>query len=490
MADEHRFDLNFACSELADDFFRVTRMTGREHISEPFAFEITVTPIEDVPLIGEDFEAMLASTSTLSFGPEREHPIHGVVRRVQMHPIGLREAEYVLTFVPRFSDLRLTRGSWIYQEKTVQEIITDAFKLGGDQALVEGDDFSFSLDGSYLPREYTVQYEESVFNFISRQAEHWGIHYHFDHLPGVDQIVFGDMNSHFPQLEGFETIGFEPTVGTTVTEAVRSIGLAHQLIEKQVSLREYNYRIPSVELVTPMMAVDGLGIGDVHLFGDHFTTPDEGGVLARIRSEERFCRKLRMNASSTVRGLRAGHRFMLSGAMPEAYGLGREYLVVSVQHSYHTGDETSADSLQYSNELLLQPLEAPFRPARLARQPKIYGMMHAKIDAEAEDESNVPCDDWGRYKVVMPFDVAGTTGGKSSCWIRVMTPSGGSGYGYSQGLHNEIEVGIIHIEGDPDRPVIGGALSNFEQPASVRAENANQTVMGSRQGIVLSFTDS
>lgn len=493
MADEQDFELSFVCSELEDDAFRVTAMVGRERISSPFEFQVTVGLTADVPLVFEDFDAILEGTATLAFGPEREHPIHGVVRKVTMHPLTRGDAWdplYTFTFVPRLNDLRFTRGSWIYQDKTIEEIITAAFELGGDRALVVDDDFEFMLDGSYLAREYTVQYEESVLGFLSRQAEHWGIHYHFDHLAGTDRIIFADGNNHFPQLEEFEEIPFEGRDTGVASETIRAIETVQQMVESQISLREYNYRIPSVELVAPLRPVDALGVGDVHVTGDHFTTPDEGAVLARIRSQELFGRKRRMRAQTTVRGLRAGHRFAITGATPEAFGLAREYVVVGVEHRFEVDGSVGTGRLPYVNYLTLQPIEASFRPARVVAAPKIYGVMHAKIDAEAPDDFNVPVDEWGRYKVVMPFDVAGETGGKSSCWIRLSTPAGGGGWGFAQGLHDKIEVIIVHIDGDPDRPVIVGSVGNFEQPATVRQENANALVTSSRHGITMTFTDS
>lgn len=479
----------FVCSALEEDQLLVGSMRGREEISRPFEFRLVLRTKDDLPLVFEDFDAIMAGTATMSFGPDADHPIHGVVRAIRLLPIGDGPPVYEMRFVPRFVDTQLTRGSWIYQELTPQQIITAAFAHGGDAALREGDDFEFSLQGSYLPREYVVQYEESLFNFISRQAEHWGYHYYFDHLGDTDRLVFGDLNSSFPTLEGFEEIGYDPITGTTLRETVRSIGVRQRVVEHRISLREYNYRIPSVELVTALSDVDSGGIGDVHESGDHFWTPDEGTMLAMIRGQELFARKRRMNARTTVRGLRAGHRFALAGAEPEMHGLAREYLVVAVDHRYDGSD--GDQGIPYWNELELLPLEIVYRPSRITPKPRIYGAMHAKIDSEADDdEVNVPVDEWGRYKVVMPYDVGGEKGGKATCWIRMATTAGGSGFGFSQGLHVNTEVVIFHIDGDPDRPIIAGAVSNFEQPAEVRKENANQLTMSSRQGIRLVFNDA
>jgi type VI secretion system secreted protein VgrG len=492
MVEEHSaFHVNFECSELGEDHLQVLMVIGHEHLSRPFAFNVRVRTTADIPLVPEDFQSIIAGTATLSFGPDKDHPIYGVVRQVTL--VTLRDGAPVwdLLFVPRVRDLELTRGSWIHLDKTPEDIITAAFAVVAEGALQSGDDFEFSLDGTYLPREYVVQYEESVLDFISRQAEHWGIFYFFDHSAEKDKIVFGDMNTHFPQLAGFEEIGFEPRSGTTITESVRSFGAVQRMVEHQISLRDYNYRMPSISLVTPEQEVDADGRGVVHETGDHHWTPDEGLMLAGVRSQERFCRKFRVTATSTVRGLRAGHRFTLVGAEPEQHGLAREYVIVAIKHKYGTGTEINGLAVPYSNELELLPVEVAFRPARITPKPRIYGVMHAKVDSEADDdEVNVPCDEWGRYKVVMPFDVLGTTGGRATCWIRMATAAGGAGFGFAQGLHVNTEVLITHIDGDPDRPVIAGAVGNFEQPPEVRRENANQLLMSSRQGIRLVFSDA
>jgi len=486
---QDRFIVWFECADLDPALFRVVRMEGREEISRPFELCVRVSIRDGVPLLASDIDTLLRAKATLSFGPQREHPIHGVVRSVRLLHIADQPADYELRVVPRLTDAALTRGSWIHLEKALPEILTAAFALGGDAALKDGDDFELQLDVEYPPLEYVVQYEESLFQFISRQAEHFGVFYFFDHLGEREKVVFGDTNNVFPKLEGFEEIAFESRSGATLSEAVQSLALEQHVVEHRVSLRDYNYRIPSVELVTALAGVDPAGIGDVHVTGDHFATPQHGDVLAVLRSQEMYAQRRRVQARTTVRGLRAGHRFTLTGAEPDTYGLGGEYVVVAVEHHFAASEGDA--SREYWNELTLQPYDVAFRPARITPKPRIAGVVHAKIDSEADDdEVHVPVDDWGRYKVVMPFDVAGKKGGKSSCWIRIATAAGGSGWGFAQGLHVNSEVLIFHIDGDPDRPVIAGAVMNFEQPAVVRKENANQLVMSSRKGLQIRLSDA
>jgi type VI secretion system VgrG family protein len=470
-------------------------MRGREELSRPFAFEVVVEPTDGI-LILDDFEAIMDGTATISFGADREHPIHGVVRQIEILPA--EEADrvsYRFSIVPRFADTQLTRGSWIYQEATPEAMIEKALSeiLPEGARLTRGEHFDFELDGSYNPREYVVQYEESIFNFVSRQAEHWGIFYFFDHLGEKEKLVFADANSKFPQLEGFESVLFDSRLGAIdERECVVAISARQRKVAHQISLREYNYRTPSVPLPTPLAPVDAAGIGDVHLSGEHYWTPAEGNALAQVRGQEIFGRKLRMAATSRVRGLRAGHRFGLVGDTPELLGLAREYLVVAVEHSFAAdGPDGASGAGQYRNHLTLAPYEAVFRPDRFTPKPRIYGVTHATIDAESADDGiSAPVDGFGRYKVVMPWDVAGATGGRATCWIRLATPASGGSWGFAQQIHTGQEVAIYHVDGDPDRPIIAGSLPNFQNPSVVTSQNANVSTFATRGGIGFRMRDT
>lgn len=307
MANQHaKYLVHLDCSALDPDTLVVDRMIGREEISRLFVFDVWVRSTAE-PLFLEDFDEIMGGTATLSFGPDREHPIHGVVRDIELLPTDdIGRVVYRLRVVPRLWDTQLTVGSWIYQEKTPQQILTSALGeiLPEGARLTSGEQFDVSLESQYLPREYVVQYEESIFNFVSRQAEHWGIFYYFDHLGEEEKAVFCDMNTAFPQLEGHETIQFAArTGGTDPEEVIYAISARQRMISHNVSLRDYNYRIPSVSLVTPLVEADPSGIGDVHSTGDHFWTPDEGSMLASVRAEELYARKRLMRATSRVRGL-------------------------------------------------------------------------------------------------------------------------------------------------------------------------------------------
>src|ERR1051325_7455167 len=148
-------------------------MSGREALSKPFEYEVTLLtedPKLDLgTLIGEQV------TVTLAVGPEQsaKRYFNGWVTRAAL--IGSYD---------RFARIRITLRPWlwllsprincrIFQNMTVIDIVE---KLCAEHGF---SDREKSLMKNYSPREYTVQYRESDFNFINRLLEDEGIYYFF-----------------------------------------------------------------------------------------------------------------------------------------------------------------------------------------------------------------------------------------------------------------------------------------------------------------------
>ncbi|UCF63210.1 MAG: hypothetical protein JSW33_11635 [bacterium] len=143
----------------------------------------------------------------------------------------------------------------------------------------------------------------------------------------------------------------------------------------------------------------------------------------------------------------------------------------------------------YENIFEAIPYSKSFRPSRAALHPKIYGVMNAKIDSDGEgDQAKV--DEKGRYKVILPFDLSGNKDGTASHYIRMIQPYAGADYGVHFPLHKGTEVLLTFIDGNPDRPVISGAVPNFETVSPVTDANQLKSVIRDDYGneIVLDTT--
>lgn len=462
-------------------------MDGRQALGSLYEFDLELQTVAGGALDDDTLNKVLASSAYVAFGENELHRIHGWVREIEMLPVAEAQdpVRYRARMVPRLWDATQVYGSWIYQKLAVGDIVRDVMK---DLGLTEGEDYELRLANKHPVWEYTVQYEETDLNFLSRLCEREGLTLWFEQGDDRERAIFSDSNEPFAAIEGQEFIPYDPRGNVRdATEPVTAISHRRRVLPASVALKEYNYRTPETPLLGESPA-DERGVGKHTLYSEHFKDAAEGKRLAKVRAQELTCRKDLYVGSSRVRGLRPGHRFTLENHPIEA--LNRELLVVEVRHHVAQGQGNDAvGSVGYSNTFTAIPSDVVFRPARVTPKPKIPGLMHAKIDGVANGAA-APLDEQGRYKVRMPFDNAvGPPNGTSSRWIRMAQPSSGDGYGMHFPLHLGTEVIIAHVDGDPDRPIIIGSVPNPNTLTPVSRDNATQSAVRTRAGIRIEFED-
>jgi hypothetical protein len=99
-------------------------------------------------------------------------------------------------------------------------------------------------------------------------------------------------------------------------------------------------------------------------------------------------------------------------------------------------------------------------------------------------------DDGGRYHVRFMFDVGDAAHGGASRLVRMAQPHAGLGYGFHFPLRDGVEVMLTCIEGDPDRPIITGAVPNPITPTTVGAGNAKRNVIRTGGGSEINIDDN
>ncbi|MGV8455495.1 type VI secretion system tip protein VgrG, partial [Pseudomonas aeruginosa] len=86
-------------------------------------------------------------------------------------------------------------------------------------------------------------------------------------------------------------------------------------------------------------------------------------------------------------------------------------------------------------------------------------------------------DQYGRIKIQFPWDRDGKNDETSSCWVRVVLPWSGKGFGMQFVPRIGQEVIVTFIDGDPDRPLVTGCVYNGDN-ALPYALPDNQTQSG------------
>ncbi|MCC7535328.1 MAG: type VI secretion system tip protein VgrG [Deltaproteobacteria bacterium] len=481
----------------------VRRMDGVEAISRLFEIELLLQTAQAEDLAEDEIDSMLASSAYVAFGSAREHRMWGALRSIQMLSVatGNEHVLYRAFFVPRVWTLTLTCKSRVHLDKRVPQIVGTVFTQSG---MAEDREHTFALTApssqgagsasapagaqAYPVRPYTVQYQETDFAFVSRLLEDEGISFYFDHGEDGDRLVMVDANTSFPELPDPSSVQYH--AGGSISggaEIVTSLSRQQQMVPKRMSLREHDWRQPRLVL-GGAFEIDAQGRGEHIRFGDHYATGLEGQRLARIRGEEIQTGKVVFHGRSTIPGLRAGRRFTLHGhPMPELDGM--ELLVTRVEHHVVQPAPGGVEAEPYENDFEAIPASQPWRPARITPKPKIHGVMTATIFGDRPGTA-APLDADGSYLVQLPFDPEPSVQGPTSTRIRMLQSFAGNRHGVHLPLHIGTEVMIAHVDGDPDRPVIVGAVPNRETMSPVTSENpATESVVQSRAGVHISIED-
>ncbi len=470
---------DFSC-----DALQISRVTGREAVSRLFSFAIEVVCTDPDGLNADDLVGADASLVFEQHG-EEIRTIHGMIAEVD--DLLLTEADhssYRLLLVPRVHRLTLVEMQEVFLDTSVPDIVKQKFELVG----LGGSDVEMRLLATYEPRAFVVEYGETDLAFISRLTEHLGIGFFFDHSAGADTIVFTDHAAGYRAVEGHERAAFRPR---GEQQDVYRLEHKTRVMPRTWMVQDYNHRSPRLDLTSSHEADAGLAGGVVE-FGSHVKAPAEAKALARIRAEEREAACRYYSGESTVCTLTAGAQVTLEGHLRLEE---KVLLITEVEHSYAQatlmhGGPTAEKT--YHNNFRAVPGDKPYRPARVTPRPRIAGVLSGVVQSRpgSDIHQHANIDDAGDYIVRFHFDASPPDKRpRTSHPIRMSQPLAGPGYGVHFPLRTGVEVLVTFVDGDPDRPIIQGALPHPVSPSPVTSKNSLQSRIQTQSGVHLIMKD-
>ena len=460
--------------------FSVLQFEGDEGVSRLYRYDIQFTSsVADIPMdqvLGRPAKFVIdpidpnADYLLKMFGENASkfsdmpsaRTIHGIVTQFDQLDTSADETRYRLVVEPRVADLARTVTSRLFQKQSVQEIITDTLRHYGYR---EGVDFKFNLRVQYKRHEYITQYHETTFAFIQRIAADEGIWFRFEQAKDQEVIVFGDDLDAYARNQRIVPFRRHAGLANAGAESIRSIERHMRRVPEAIQLNDYNHRQAGVSLLVEQNAArdDRTTNAVDYRWGEHYETPDEGQRIARLRHEAHLAQQITFEGKGNAFALEAGEVLNLDGQLADApHGL----FVVSVASR---GGRKQA----YSNTFSAIPSDRVWRtPVVPAARPVINGILPARITSPG-DYSRAYLTEEGWYVITLPFDLDTWSPGGTSRPVRLAKPYSGDNYGHHFPLIDGAEVAIIHTDGDPDRPVIIGAMHDSLHPDLVN--NLNHT---------------
>lgn len=187
------------------DAFEVLAFTGKEAISEPFAFDVDL--LVDDPTL--DLASLLYQPVYLHFGPAG-HAIHGHLHELVQRDQGPAARLCRVRLGPKLACLAQRFSQRIFSARSVPQILSQVLREHG----IAGNDRRFELSGDYPPLDFCTQYRESDLQFLQRLCAEARLNYHFEHHAQGHCVVFGDGQAHFRlgELADFHVDSEQPAV--------------------------------------------------------------------------------------------------------------------------------------------------------------------------------------------------------------------------------------------------------------------------------------
>ncbi|MDT8904121.1 type VI secretion system tip protein TssI/VgrG [Pseudomonas prosekii] len=384
-------------------------------------------------------------------------PMDWLVAEIRQLPADATAERYQLLLRPWLWWLGLASNNRVFQNLATSDIVTTIFKAHGFT------DFQLKLTGSYTPREYCVQYGETDLAFVSRLMEEDGIFWFFSHEDSKHTLVLADSNDAFASIPNGPTVNYlGQKMGARELHGIRSGQVCLQAVAGVYQATDYEFTTPTTSLFSQAEAVAGPNSMYEHPGG--YTAKAQGDALTKQRVDGLRSQEKRFVGESDCRWLVPGYWFTLAGHDDSTLNI--DWVVTSVSH------EGSHDS--YRNRFEAIPKATAYRPARITPKPRMHTQTALVVGKAGEE---IWTDEYGRIKLQFPWDRTGKNDETSSCWVRVVLPWSGKGFGMQFVPRIGQEVIVTFIDGDPDRPLVTGCVYNGDN-ALPYALPANQTQSG------------
>ncbi len=474
----------------------VLKFSGYAAVSELYRYEVELTsPICDIAM--DQVLGRPVKFTTDPFDPNAEYlrkmfgenaekfsempaalTIHGIVTEFDQFETSADQTRYKLVIKPRVADLGRGAKSRLFQKQSAQEIITATLRHHG---LREGVDFAFKLRAQYKRHAYVTQYHETTIAFIQRIMAEEGMWFRFEHTNEREVMIFGDDLDAYARNQRIVPFRRDAGLESAGAEAIKSLERHTRRVPEAVQLNDYNHREAGVSLLVEVnTARDDKTTNAVDSqWGEHYETPEEGQRLARLRHEAHLAQQITYTGTGNAFALEAGEVLRLD-RNPEDAPHG--FFIVSVESS---GGRDHA----YSNTFSAIPSDRVWRtPVDSSAQPVISGILPARVTSPGNYRRAYLTPE-GLYVIKLPFDLDEWSPGGTSRPVRLAKPYSGNSYGHHFPLIDGAEVAIIFTGGNPNRPVIIGAMHDSLHPDLVNNLNHTRNLIITAAGNTMRMED-
>jgi type VI secretion system secreted protein VgrG len=407
-----------------------------------------------------------------------------------------------LSFVPWLHFLKFRQDARIWQDKTVDDIISDVF----NEHPQAQSNFRFEVRDAVSPRSYCTQYETD-WHFVQRLMEEEGWYsYHEQKPDGSGHVlVVTDSTDAMKPVES-EQIHFHRAGTDDELGKIMHWSANRSMASSQFTTITHDYKAPNLlkQSSTVVRSEHGNLPSQLEVYeytGAYtYSNQAHGDKQSRIKVEQWESEMKRYFAVSGLRALPVGSWFSLEDHpihQPDTND-NRQFIVIAVEWCIENNLPLSHNVKDFPGSLLPQidafkarigrvPLQrqgttdalthnqrtghcfnffevqrrnVPYRSLFEHANPQLHPQTAVVVGPASEE---IYTDHLNRVKVQFRWDRQGSRDERSSCWVRVSYPNAGQGWGALNVPRIGQEVIITFLDGDADRPIITGRLYNEDQ---------------------------
>jgi type VI secretion system secreted protein VgrG len=461
------------------------RLRGREGVNEAYRFDVdalsTSTDLDLNAFIGEEL------TVTLLQPDGSRRAWHGICTTAQWLGADGGVARYRLRLEPALALLRLRRDSYIFQDKNVQDIVTELF---ADYPQLR---FEFDLTQDSPVRPICTQYRESDYDFFVRLLASEGLSWRFEHEQGNPQgdgqsrhkLVIFDSQAVFPDTPGDPAIRFHGMRATDSDDAIDVFRARRRARANAVSISSWDptqLLAPAAEQESTLDAGELPPLPVYDGAGERIASSDGMAELhSRLMLEALELENKLFEGEGAARRLAAGHGFQLT--QHDRYPDGdNAFKVLWVEHEArnNVGAQIAAggggvEPGTYRNRFSCVRDAVPVVPSATALPSPhtALGPQTALVVGVADSVATTTSDHQVRVQFAWQRGAAANAGGiahdtdeagsapgdeRAGTWVRVAEALAGPNWGSQFTPRIGTEVLVDFIDNDIDRPLVVAQL--------------------------------
>jgi len=464
---------------LGEDVLLFRQMVGTEQLSCLSEYNLELlserTDLEIDDLLG----SLLTITVKQPEGGQRY--FNGFITRFALSGKRGRYGVYQATVHPWLWFLTRSADCRIFQNLTAVEIIKKVF-----DAYSIADFDASNLINDYAALPYCVQYRETDFNFVSRILETAGIYYYFKSELGRHTMVLADSYAAHQAFADYPSLTYKPQDERSLHEGevVFAWQLQGAIQSGSYAMRAFDFEKPtasnsgSLQVVSSIPASYGQSNHEIFDYPGKYTERPQGETQAQVQIESLHVKSQQVEGSTNARGIFPGGLFSLSDH-PRA-DQNTQVLVIAARYLLNSDAYESTPPPNPEPPVICHfraiKKEQAFRPPCNARKPIVQGPQTAMVVGKAGEE--IWTDQYARIKVQFHWDRERPDDETSSCWVRVAQSWAGKRWGTLFIPRIGQEVVVSFLEGDPDQPLVTGAVYNADtMPPYPLPENATRSTL-------------